>query len=140
MINRIWNRFMILGLILLVLISCAKSPFAKNGDALKGTWIWVRTDGGFGNQIHDTPASTGKKIRWVFSSANMYKIYINDTLYSGGTYKLLQKECIHDHTMKKFIDFSTPTDQDMMIESQSGKTIILSDESYDGLESEFVLK
>ncbi len=138
--NRNWNRIIVFVFILFVLMSCAKSPFAKNGNALKGTWVWVRTDGGFANHIHDTPASTGKNIKWVFGSANSYKIYHGDTLFSGGTYQLVQKECIHDHTMKKVIDFSTPTDQDMMIESQNGKTIMLSDELYDGLGSEFVLK
>lgn len=135
-----WNSIILNLLTLCVLISCAKSPFTKQGTALRGTWIWVRTDGGFANHIHDTPASTGKNIKWVFSSANSYKIYHGDTLYSGGTYQLLQRECIHDHTMKKMIDFSTPTDQDLMIESQGGKTIMLSDEMFDGLGSEFVLK
>lgn len=133
-------RLFVVSILFMLLISCAKGPFTKNGEALRGTWVWVRTDGGFGNQIHETPASTGKKISWVFTAGNTYKIYQNGQLYSGGTYQLIQRECIHDRTSKKWIDFSTPTDRDMMIESQSGKTINLSDEMYDGLGSEFAVK
>jgi hypothetical protein len=62
----------------MVMISCRKQvqniPDNSSGTpkstitGIVGTWVWERTDGGFGNHIHDTPASTGKTIAFTLAA------------------------------------------------------------------------
>jgi hypothetical protein len=106
-----------------------------DGNGLVGTWQWVRSDGGFGYHIHDTPASTGKNIELKFLDNSRYAIYTNGAITSQGTYTLENKQCIHDHKAKTFINFSSASDADMMIEKMEGGTLELSDEHFDGIGS-----
>ena len=85
-------------------------------QGLAGTWQWVRTDGEIGYHLHETPVSTGKNIDLKIGFDNKYYIYTNGYLTSEGTYLLETRKCIHDHTDKSFINFSSPTDYDLMVE------------------------
>lgn len=127
--------------IITAFISCSKtgtaipvSPKGSTGEGLAGTWNWVRTDGGIANNIHETPATTGKNIHLKITDNNQYFIYTNGTLTSQGTYTLETRSCIHDNVAKKFINFSILTDEDMMIEIVDNLSLKLSDEANDGLE------
>lgn len=107
---------------------------------LPGTWKWVRTDGGIANHIHETPASTGKNIELQIKPDFTYAVYTNGTVTSQGTYILDTRNCIHDHTSKQVINFSSLNDQDMMIEKLDGINLELSDEAYDGTGSLYTRK
>ncbi len=119
-------------------LSCSKENTGEKTPAdLAGSWTWVRTDGGIGNNIHDTPASTGKNIELVLSSDSKYSFYTNGILTSQGSFSLPAHNCIHDNNSKKVLDFSSPAATDLMIESNNGVTLIVSDEYLDGTISEF---
>ena len=121
-----------------VLLSCSKrsdlSTIQNSGTTLEGTWKWARTDGGIGNHIHETPASTGKNIDLVLTNDH-YSIYTNGSLTSQGVYTLESRNCIHDNTTKPVINFSSPEDADMMIETLNGLVMELSNDVYDGTKS-----
>lgn len=121
-------------------VACSKNMSPATGENnLTGGWQWVRSDGGFGYHIHDTPASTGKNIELRFSDADGYAFYTNGALTSQGTYKLEKKQCIHDKAVKTLINFSG-ADTDLMIEKMDGGTMELSDEHYDGIGSVYQRK
>ena len=107
-------------------------------ESLAGTWSWISTDGGIANNIHKTPANTGKNIDLKIEADGKYSIYTNDSLSSSGTYVLETRKCIHDHTDKAFINFSF--DEDMMVESIDKQNLELSDEAYDGIKSYYKRK
>lgn len=104
---------------------------------IAGEWEWVRTDGGIAYHIHETPASTRENIEWKFTDERKYFIYVNGTRTSEGTYSLTKRSCIHSHEEKLWIDFSSSSDMDMMIESIDAEILELSDEMYDGIGSQF---
>ena len=114
--------------------SCNKVENTSN-QSLSGNWRWVRTDGGIGFQIHDTPASTGKNVVLNFNDNNQYFLYSNGTLISQGTFSIELRNCIHDHNEKKVINFSDNNVTDMMIEKIDNLSLSLSDEAYDGMGS-----
>jgi hypothetical protein len=123
---------------LLMSLSCNKESIGGDcamppGEhALTGAWKWVRTDGGFGNTIHDSPASTGKTIVLNLQTNGQYFYTTNGTLSSSGSYQLLSKKCIHNNEMKTYIDFSNDTD--LMVEKPvTVNELSLSDDAYDGL-------
>jgi hypothetical protein len=104
--------------------------------SLTGTWKWVRTDGGFANNIHETPASTGKIIELTIQSNGMYAFTTNGVVTSAGTYHLQTRNCIHSSTQKTFINFSGDTD--LTIEKTTTVTELwLSDDAYDGISIEY---
>ena len=114
--------------------SCSKSADISPVDkALSGDWNWVKTEGGFGDHIKDNPASTGKNMLLEFSAGRKYCIYINGIVSSEGNYTIETANCIHDHYDKSFINFSH--DPDLMIEQFNDNSLVLSDETYDGLAS-----
>lgn len=115
-------------------ISCSKFKKENANDSIVGEWEWVKTDGGIANHIHDTPASTGKKVELRLTDQS-YFITTNGALSSQGTYTLVSATCIHDHRNKAVIDFSSASDPDMMVEEMNNNTLILSDEAYDGVGS-----
>ena len=117
----------------LVFSSCSKHDVECDKE-MEGTWKWVKTEGGIGNNIHDTPASTGKNINLTLDNGN-YIIYTNAVLTSQGTYTIESRRCIHDHTNKSLINFSSDNDTDMMIERLDNTTLELSNEAFDGIES-----
>lgn len=108
------------------------------GESLVGTWRWVSTDGGFAFQIHETPITTGRNIDLNISSDGKYSVYTNGTLTSNGTYVLETRKCIHDHTDKPFVNFSS--DYDFMIEKIDMENLEVSDEAYDGIGSAYKRK
>jgi hypothetical protein len=128
-------RLCFLGLLSTCLLatSCSKQKENMANESLAGEWEWVKTDGGIANHIHETPASTGKKVELRLRADNQYSITTNGVVTSQGTYTLIRRTCIHDHLDKTVIDFST--DQDLMVEEISKSTLALSDEAYDGLGS-----
>jgi hypothetical protein len=102
---------------------------------LTGTWQWVRTDGGIGFHIHDTPQSTGKKIELKLAADGTYAVFTNDTKTTAGTYTLETKTCIHDGKPKTYIRFSS--DQGFMVEKVDTHYLEVSDEFYDGVGSQY---
>jgi hypothetical protein len=90
------------------------------------------TDGGFANNIHETPSSTGNNIILKFANDDKYFYYKNGNLISYGTYTLETRKCIHDHNDKPFINFSSTSDPGLMIEKLDSNNLELSDEAYDG--------
>lgn len=112
----------------------------ESNQSIVANWKWVRTDGGIANHIHETPISTGKNIDLIFKGDNSYSIYTNGVLTSQGTYSIEYHICIHDHLKKRVINFSTPSDEDMMIEKIDNYTLELSDDNYDGIGSSYSKK
>lgn len=119
-------------------VSCqTDNKILINDTGIAGEWEWIRTDGGIAYHIHETPASTNENIEWILTDKRRYSIHINGTLTSEGTYSLEKRKCIHSHKDKLWIDFSSPSDMDMMIENVDAETLELSDEMYDGIGSQF---
>lgn len=100
---------------------------------LEGVWQWVRSDGGLGNTIHDTPASTGRNITLKLMDGGRYAVYINGVLDAEGTYTLETRTCMHDELPKTVINF--PERGDAMIHVLDAHRLELSDEVPDGLGS-----
>lgn len=119
----------LLMVLLTIAVSCEMEELTIT--SLTGKWEWVSTEGGFAAHIHDTPASTGKKIQLELRDNNKYFVYTNGQITSEGTYSLSLKKCIHDHSQKQWINFSS--DQNMMVERLDSEQLYLSDESYDGI-------
>jgi hypothetical protein len=125
-----------------ILISCEKENNALNDeefnvDPFMGTWEWVRSDGGLAFHIHNTPASTGKTVTYTFTYDMKYILYENGFVVSTGTFTKKKKKCIHSAEEKWFIDLSSPSDRDFMIEKQLGNDLETSDEAADGIGSSF---
>jgi hypothetical protein len=120
-------------------IGCSKSQEKSSmQENLAGTWQWIRTDGGIAAHIHNTPANTGKNVELKITADGKYAIYTNDILTAEGTYTLETKRCIHDHTDKTFINFSS--DQDLMVEKLTNDQLDVSDDAYDGFASVYKRK
>lgn len=138
-------KFLRLGIFLsaFVFISCEKEENAPLNDEdftvdpFMGTWEWVRSDGGLASHIHDTPASIGKTVTYTFAYDMKYIRYENGFQVSTGTFSKEKKKCIHSNEEKLFIDFSSPSDPDFMIETQLGNVLETSDEAADGINSSF---
>ena len=127
------------GFILLIIffIACSKKTTAisqtTTDQKLMGTWKWVRSSGGFANQTR-TPESIGENRSLQFANDHQYFIYKNESIISFGTYAIETRQCIHDHTNKPWINFSSPNDNDQMIEKMEETNLELSDEVYDGFD------
>lgn len=123
-------------LLILALSDCSKyTPSSQKPGELAGTWNWVKTDGGFGFHIHDTPASTGKTIQWKFTSDGRYSIYQNGSLVSQGNYTLKSAKSIRDHSEKKVIHFEGANEPDWMILELTHQQLEITDNNYDGVSS-----
>lgn len=105
---------------------------ATSDTTLVGNWQWVRTDGGIANNIHDTPAATGKQMELQLSGDGVYAVFTNGTMTSQGTYNLEKRTCIHDRTNKTYIVFSA--DPGLMVEEINKTNLLLSDEYEDGVD------
>lgn len=87
-----------------------------NGDdvaaKLRGTWVWVRTDGGIYYQVH-TPQSTGSTAKLELKADNTYSFHQNYTMRDipdmedFGTYTLGKLE--GDHTIQLSSMMMRPT-------------------------------
>ena len=104
-------------------------------ESLAGTWKWQRTDGGIAFHIHETPASTGKNIELVLTADGKYRFLTNGSISSQGNYQLSTQKSIRDHEQKTFIDFSSISDRDMLVEKFDANELHLSDNAYDGVGS-----
>ncbi|MGV3642473.1 MAG: hypothetical protein ACO1NZ_18255 [Adhaeribacter sp.] len=126
-------------LILCVAFACEDQEAAPS--TLTGKWEWIRTDGGIANHIHHTPQSTGKAVILELSPNQTYRHYVNGVLNSQGTFSLSKRKCIHNHQEKDVITFSSNTysvvPAEMMIESWDDQYLSLSDDHYDGLDSQY---
>ncbi len=124
---------------LVLFTGCAKHHESTDQTDLIGSWQWVRTDGGIGNAIHDTPASTGKQVELHISAGNHYAIYTNGEITRQGTYQAVMRKCIHDHTPKRVLVFTNGA-AEMMIEYKSNDTMAVSDDYHDGMGSLYIKK
>lgn len=126
---------------MIVITACSKkiAPVQQTitDKELMGTWKWVRSSGGFANQTR-TPESTGENRSIQFANDHQYFMYINESIISYGTYSIETRQCIHDHTSKPWINFSSPNDKDQMIEKMEDPNIELSDDVYDGFENFYI--
>lgn len=116
-------------------VSCTKEKPEAPEAELTGVWQWVRSDGGIGNNIHYTPATTGKQVTLKLTADRQYFFYSHGVLTSQGTYTLETGTCIHDGKQKTRLNFSGCPDQ--MIHLLDDKTLQLSDEAHDGIGSEY---
>ena len=133
------NYFLVTLLLTLSITGCSKQVEKSTvEESLVGTWQWVRTDGGFAFHIHETPVSTGKNVDLKVSPDGKYSIYTNGALTSNGTYTLETRQCIHDHTDKTFINFSSGSG--FMVEKIDNQHLDVSDEAHDGVGSSYKRK
>lgn len=129
------KNLLLIATIVLGAASCTKptSEFPEAGVA--GVWQWVRSDGGIGNNIHYTPATTGKDVTLKLTEDRQFFFYSHGQLTSQGTYTLENRTCIHDQKQKTTLNFSGCPDQ--MIHILDGNKLVLSDEAYDGIISQY---
>jgi uncharacterized iron-regulated membrane protein len=137
--KRIQNLQLVSLLTLVLLAGCVKNNETNDHTDLIGSWQWVRTDGGIGNHIHQTPATTGNQVELRLSAGNHYAIYTNGTTTQQGTYYIETRQCIHDQTAKRVLVFTNGSG-DMMVEYKSNDTLSLSDDHYDGIGSLYIKK
>src|SRR5918993_649907 len=101
-----YHAVLIVGFALSIHASCNKSAAKVAVDErLVGGWQWIRTDGGIANNIHETPASTGKEKVLFLRADHTYSISINNVPESEGHFNIESKKCIHDGETKPFIRF-----------------------------------
>lgn len=137
------NKMIPLSYILLIitigLFACSRDINSETREqGLARTWLWARTDGGIGDHIHETPASSGNQIEMELRADGKYFIRINGTISSEGTYSTGSRKCIHDHKDKPYINFSN--DQGLMVERMTTDSLYLSDEFFDGLNRIYLRK
>jgi hypothetical protein len=135
----IMKRSYLFLMILIAAFACEDQEAAPS--TLTGKWEWIRTDGGYAFHIHHTPQSTGKAVILELSTNQTYRHYVNGVLNSQGIFSLSKRKCIHDHQQKEVISFSSDTyavvPEEMMIESVDDQYLFLSDDHYDGLDSQY---
>jgi hypothetical protein len=130
-------KFLIATIITAITITLTSSKCTKEKesgsyqDSLTGRWIWIQSDGGIANNIHETPASTGKNIELQLTNDGHYFFYFNGVIQTEGTYAIGNEKSIIDHSDKPVIDFST--DKDLLILRIDSDNLILSDNAYDGI-------
>jgi hypothetical protein len=132
------NIILCLGLVTVFFSACTKEDQVEAG-ALAGTWQWLRTDGGIGNHIHDTPGSTGNQIEFRFNTNLTYSKYTNNILTEEGSFRLEKRKCIHDQQEKPVLLLGSNT-TGMMIERISSDTLEFSDDVVDGTGSVYSRK
>lgn len=121
--------------VLASLVACTRETTNTPPASLEGDWQWVQSDGGIANNIHNTPASTGKSLVLKLTAGGEYVYYTNGVENTRGTYTLETRTCIHDQREKTFIQFSACPGQ--MVEALNGTTLTLSDEAFDGVSSTY---
>lgn len=118
--------------IITMLNACKKNETMINENvSLVGTWRWERTDGGIGNHIHETPATTGMQVLLELSSDHFYAVRTNGAVTEQGTYTLTERVCHHDQKEKTFLTLSGS--RGWMIEDFDVNKLRLSDEYADGV-------
>ena len=134
-----FRKLGIVATLVLITAACSKQAIIKTSNdkeqtGLIGSWQWVQSDGGLSYHVL-TPASTGKQMALKLTDST-YAFYTNNALTAQGTYQMETRACIHDHTQKPFLNFSTGNG--FMIEAQRHDSLFLSDENYDGMGSVYV--
>ena len=104
---------------------------------LTGTWTWTYTSGGF-TGIPQTPASTGRTQKIIFSPNSSYRIYHNDVMTMQGTYTITYARCIHNFAMRPVVNFSNWFMWGLMISSISPHNLELEEEFPDGVGRSYV--
>lgn len=117
-------------------ISCSKNTSPAYRDlSLSGSWTWLSTDGGIAYNIHETPSSTGKSIRWDLNNNYTYAIYENGLLQSKGNFTMTTAVSIHDGLEKPMINFDNGTSR--LVLKADAASLQVSDNAYDGTISVF---
>lgn len=144
--------FFIFAIVSLFLISCdhndsddmANSEIdAQIKNALVGNWNWVRSDGGFGFHIHDTPSSTGNDVTFKITGDFKYEILVNGISKSVGTYVLSLQNSIYSTEKQVHIQISDENNivagvviNGFIVIDEIG-SLHISDNFHDGIGSEF---
>ncbi|WGH74698.1 hypothetical protein P8625_11465 [Tenacibaculum tangerinum] len=134
----------LLYIVAFALISCASSQIQNiNNSDFVGIWNWTSTDGGFGNHIHKTPETLGKKVQLSLQKNDQFSIIENGKEVSKGTYTLTMKKAIYSNTQERYIQLSNDEHYDGIVLSGiirlvKPATLEISDNNYDGLGSSFV--
>ncbi len=110
---------------------------------LVGKWNWTNTDGGVGDNIHETPENTGKTIHLILTDNYHFSIEENGNETLNGTYELSLKESIYSGGFERFITLQT-IDQlydgfvnNGIVSVQQSTILKIADNNPDGLESGF---
>ena len=114
-----------------------------NNSDLIGKWNWTSTNGGIDFHIRETPESTGKTIQLILMENYNYSITENGNEISNGTYELIMKESIYSGELERYIQI--PENQQYagiiikgIIKAYEVNKLHISDNNYDGIESEFI--
>ncbi len=72
-------RFIIIFLISFIFVSCSENNSTQSDYyKYKGTWLWLKTVGGFGGTVTNPQEGTSLKIN--FDEFSRYRIFRNDSL------------------------------------------------------------
>ena len=63
-----------------------ENPVSSNTNQYYGSWVWLKTVGGFAPRVI-VPAP-GTELKISFDYFNNYKLYLNDTLKVSANYKI----------------------------------------------------
>ena len=129
--------------IVLGLMSCSTEDDAQIRHAdLIGEWNWVRTDGGIGFHIHETPETTGKTVQITLNGDYTYSLFENDQEVSSGIWQLTMKESIYSGEEERYIEFSEDYQNQYLvlkgiIYGLEKDTLRLGDNYHDGVASRY---
>lgn len=128
---------LLLLLIFLLLTACEKDRNEEDTKPLAGSWLWQKTAGGIGSNIHQTPATSGTNRQLNLEPNGRYSLVANGNLLAQGTYTTQEKTCIHDQQRKTWIHFEQHPEMDRMVEQLMPNVLLLSDEAYDGVSEQY---
>jgi len=129
--------------IVLGLMSCSTEDDAQIRHAdLIGEWNWVRTDGGIGFHIHETPETTGKRVQITLNGDYTYSLFENDQEVSSGIWQLTMKESIYSGEEERYIELSEDYQNQYLvlkgiIYGLEKDTLRLGDNYHDGVASRY---
>ena len=142
--QKIMKKLTYLFILTFFITSCNKeSETITDNRDLTGKWNWVITTGGINGDINETPSSNGKTYSINLNKDNSYALFENGIEVSTGTYAVSLKQSIHSQTMERFITYSDNLQEAYhvvlsgIIEIHENNRMTISDNSYDGIGSEF---
>ncbi|MFH6773071.1 hypothetical protein [Gaetbulibacter aestuarii] len=130
-------------LLLIIIFSCKSSEVSFVNPELFGTWVWISTDGGIGNHIHNTPESTGFTIELRLNKDSEYSLYKSKLRIGTGSYHITEKRSLLQNKLAAFITLDeNANDSSNIISSgmlilEKKDTLIISQDVYDGVGSTF---
>jgi hypothetical protein len=81
------DPIIILLIIIWLFTSCSEnSPTENNFSSYYGTWLWLKTEGGFSPRVF-TPKE-GTTLKLYFDSFNNFRIYRNDSIKVAANYRI----------------------------------------------------